>query len=87
MANQIIPELDKDSEAYRKTSEVLQGVANGLSEIFPGMGFALMVFPFGGPEGHLNIVSNAAREDMLPTLKAWIANVEGRMMEEPKTPQ
>lgn len=46
-------------------------------------GFALLVFPFGEPnDGHrLNYISNADREDMLATMKEFIARAEGRYVE------
>ena len=43
-------------------------------------GFALLVFPFGQPDGdhRANYLSNADREDMLATMKEFIARAEGR---------
>ena len=44
--------------------------------------FALFVFKFGsGPDHRSNYVSNANREDMLATLKEFIARAEGRYQE------
>ncbi len=49
-------------------------------------GFALLVFPFGQPEGEhrANYISNCDREDMLATMKEFIARSEGRF-QEPRT--
>ena len=33
------------------------------------MGFMLLVFPFGGPDGVAHYVSNANREDMIKVLR------------------
>ncbi len=46
-------------------------------------GFALLVFPFGQPndEHRCNYISNANREDMLATMKEFIARSEGRFVE------
>jgi hypothetical protein len=46
-------------------------------------GFALLVFPFGQPEGEhrSNYISNADREDMLASMKEFIARAEGRYQE------
>jgi hypothetical protein len=46
-------------------------------------GFALMIFPFGQPDGEhrCNYISNADRSDMLATMKEFIARAEGRYHE------
>ena len=46
-------------------------------------GFALLVFPFGqaNDEHRCNYISNASREDMLATMKEFIARSEGRFDE------
>lgn len=46
-------------------------------------GFALLVFPFGQPNGEhrCNYISNAERDDMLATMKEFIARSEGRFQE------
>ena len=42
-----------------------------------------LVFPFGQPNGkhRANYLSNANREDMLATMKEFIARAEGRYVE------
>lgn len=47
-------------------------------------GFALLVFPFGQPndQHRCNYISNAVREDMLATMKEFIARSEGRYVDE-----
>jgi hypothetical protein len=42
-------------------------------------GFALLVFPFGQPNGkhRANYISNARREDMLDSMREFIARNEG----------
>jgi len=49
-------------------------------------GFALLVFPFGQPndEHRSNYVSNANRDDMLATMKEFIARSEGRYQDSPE---
>lgn len=43
------------------------------------VGFALLVFKFGSGDDHRsNYMSNANREDMLATMKEFIARAEGR---------
>jgi hypothetical protein len=45
-------------------------------------GFALLIFKFGqGADHRCNYVSNAEREDMLATMKEFIAHAEGRYAE------
>ena len=42
-------------------------------------GFTLLVFKFGQGDDHIvNYISNANREDMLATMKEFIARAEGR---------
>ena len=52
-------------------------------------GFALLVFPFGQPNGEhrSNYISNANREDMIATLKEFVARAEGRFQEANNAPQ
>lgn len=52
-----------------------------------GWGFALLTFPLNNPEGRMNYISNAKREDMLIALKEFIANCEGRVLITPKSKQ
>ena len=58
--------------------ELMNGVAAGLSDIFPGLGFALLVFPLGENDGRMNYICNCEREDMLTAMKEFIARNEGR---------
>lgn len=45
-------------------------------------GFALLVFKFGQGDDHRsNYISNSNREDMLATMKEFIARAEGRHVE------
>ena len=46
-------------------------------------GFALLVFPFGQPndQHRCNYISNAVREDMIATMKEFIARAEGTYRE------
>ena len=42
-------------------------------------GFAILFFPFGGPDGgRVNYISNGRREDMIAAMKEWLARAEGR---------
>jgi hypothetical protein len=66
------------------TAAAMQRLARVIDEILNGdekgtIGFALLVFPFGGPEGQrTNWVSNGQRKDMLVALKEIIARFEGQ---------
>jgi len=56
-------------------------LAKIISDVLPeGVGFALLIFDFGepGPGQNLSYISNAKREDMIPTFKEFIARNEGR---------
>lgn len=44
-----------------------------LTGMFPGMGFCLLVFPFGDNDGRMNYISNAERDDMVTALEEFIA--------------
>lgn len=77
-----------DRVTFAETEQMLQGVASGLDKIFgnkPGdknIGFCLLVFPFGGPEGaRTNYVSNAERADIIAMLKEITARFEGSPMQ------
>ena len=48
----------------------------------PGHGFALLIFEFG-EKGQLSYISNAQRDDMIATMKDFIAIHEGRAMDPP----
>lgn len=49
-------------------------------------GFALLIFEFGD-EGNLSWISNADRDDMLATMKDFIARHEGRALDPPARKQ
>lgn len=74
------------AEAYRAKMNEL---AREIDEFFNGpskgekreTGFVLMVFPFGGPGGRCNYISNADRTDVLATLKDQVARFEGRAVD------
>lgn len=67
--------------------EQMNQLGHFLDETFNGdlkrgerkVGFALLVFKFGSGDDHRsNYISNANREDMLATMKEFIARAEGR---------
>lgn len=45
------------------------------------VGFVLLAFNFGD-KGRVNYISNADREDMVATMKSFIARAEGRAIDE-----
>ncbi|MFC0694750.1 hypothetical protein [Paraburkholderia humisilvae] len=57
-----------------------------LGDVFKGKGFALLVFDFG-PDGMMNWLSNADRDDMLVALREFIASHEGRTHDAPARTQ
>ena len=72
---------------------MMNSIAKTLDDIFNGVdcaqgdkktGFALLVFPFEDitGTGRVNYISNADREDMLTSMKEFIARNEGRYMGE-----
>lgn len=68
-----------------ETTRVLQTVAGGLDDIFNGkersgkVGFVLLTFSFGDPDGtNVNYVSNAERDGIVATLHGLLARFEGR---------
>lgn len=67
------------------TNELMRAMAASLDEVLNGNsrpkknGFALLVFPFDGPDGHrTNYVSNGQREDIIVALKEIVARFEGQ---------
>ena len=52
----------------------------------PGHGFALLIFEWGD-QGNLSWISNAQRDDMIATMKDFIARHEGRAMDPPARKQ
>jgi len=65
---------------------ILNDIAGVLSEILEGYGFALFLFEFG-EDNLLNYISNAHRDDMVATLREFIAAHEGRIQPTPETDQ
>jgi hypothetical protein len=61
-------------------------VGSILGEVFEGRGFALLVFDFG-PDGMMNYLSNASREDMLVAMREFIATHEASTHDAPKEVQ
>jgi hypothetical protein len=59
--------------------EMMNRLARALDEGLGGLGFCLLVFPRNTPDGRVNYVSNANREDMIVALKEFIARQEGRV--------
>ncbi|KKM90107.1 hypothetical protein LCGC14_1241900 [marine sediment metagenome] len=57
----------------------------------PDIGFGLFLFNYGDKEtgdcGFMAWISNASRETMIPALKEWIAEAEGRLVAPPKGKQ
>lgn len=71
-----------------KVREAMQGIGKILGDLFKpaNCGFALLVFDFGDA-GRMNYISNGRREDMLASMKEFIARAEGRHHETPGTTQ
>lgn len=76
---------DKEEPIEEKYKSMMYEVATLINNIFnpdgiKTTGFALLVFPFEQPnnEHKANYLSNAIREDMLATMKEFIARAEGR---------
>jgi hypothetical protein len=63
--------------------ESMNDIGAILGEVFEGKSFALLVFDFG-PDGMMNWLSNASREDMLVALREFIATHEGSAHDAPK---
>ncbi len=80
---------DKTGMSRERTSAVMQTLAGTVDAFLNGddrgtivdrkIGFALLVFPFDGPQGaRTNWVSNAERAGMLIALKEIVARFEGQ---------
>lgn len=63
--------------------ESMNRVGKIIGEVFDGRGFALLVFDFG-PDGTMNYLSNAQRDDMLAAMKEFIATHEGTAHDAPR---
>lgn len=68
----------------RDMSEEMQMAAADLIAKFEGMGFMLVVFPFGIP-GQCNYISNARPQDMAPILRSAAINIEAAAAAEKNT--
>ena len=79
------PDVQPIQDQYHKVmndiGRILEGAINPNGEKVNG--FALLMFPFGQPDNphRCNYISNANREDMLATMKEFIARAEGRYVE------
>lgn len=74
------PIEEKYREQMRELGRLINDYFNPTGERVTG--FALFVFPFGqGADHRSNYISNSNREDMIATLKEFIARVEGRYHE------
>ncbi len=74
----------------RMTAEV-QASGEKLAKVIesalpPGHGFALLIFEWGD-QGNLSWISNAQRDDMIATMKDFIARHEGRALDPPARTQ
>lgn len=66
-------------------TERLRALGTHIQEEFPGLGFLVMVFPFGEAPEHqnrLNYISNAQRGDVMKLLMEFLAkNYQGSIEE------
>jgi hypothetical protein len=58
-----------------EAEELMRIVARGISEVFPGMAFTLLLFPLNAP-GISNYISNANRDDMVKALRETADRLE-----------
>lgn len=77
----INPEMTPEVKA---AGEALADVIAGA--LPPNHGFALLIFEWGD-EGNLSWISNADRDDMIATMKDFIARHEGRALDPPARTQ
>jgi len=75
IADQVQPDLEA----------VMNDLAGVLRELLEPLGFALFVFEFGDSK-LFNYISNAHRDDMIATMKEFIAAHEGRSLPTPESP-
>lgn len=64
--------------------EAMNAIAQVLCDIFPDLGFALLVFEFGD-KGRMNYISNTRRQEMLIAMKEFISRNE--FGDQPETKQ
>jgi len=76
-----------DGPIEEKHFDTMNALAHGIDEIFNGdakgndrgVGFVLMVFPYGDRTGRCNYISNGAdRADIVTLMKEMIARFEGQ---------
>ena len=66
-------------------AEQMKGLGQALKETLPGLGFALFIFPLGGP-GLANYISNGQREDMIKALRETLGRLEsGKTIDTPNS--
>jgi hypothetical protein len=53
---------------FDETREAMNALAKVMTELFPGLGFALLIFEFHKP-GMSNYISNAERSTMVTVLR------------------
>jgi hypothetical protein len=68
---------DPQPADFEQAEALMRIVARGLGEVFPGMGFTLLLFQFNAP-GVSNYISNANREDMIKALRETADRLERR---------
>jgi hypothetical protein len=66
--------MTPDAEA--ETKELMQSVASALEEVFPKLGFCLMIFEFN-KSGQMNYISNADRRDVVEAMEEFIVKTKG----------
>ena len=77
----IQPELVEQMNMIGRAIDIsFNGNANTIDK---KVAFALFIFPFGQPnnEHRSNYISNAQRQDIIATLKEFIARMEGTFVE------
>jgi hypothetical protein len=62
---------------HAQAEELMRIVARGISEVFPGMAFTLLIFNFNAT-GSANYISNTNRGDMVKTLRETADRLERR---------
>lgn len=64
--------MPEDKPIEPEVEFTMNAVAESLTEIFPGMGIALLVFSIKEGDNTMNYISNANREDMITALEEFI---------------
>lgn len=81
----LVGPLMKQDKRYEVRNQELEQKLKDLGKIInnllpPGVGFTLMLFKYGSDKG-LFYISSANREDMLATMKFFIAKQEGHIVD------